>query len=95
MTYADFMASKGQKEEVVLRETENNFAGIAAKAKEEEESFIAMGGGKKKKDKKKKDAEKQTVDVGFRVVGYYLSVVVLCSCPKLRVFCPFGNKAVD
>jgi len=67
MTYAEYMASKGKKEETSLRETKNEFEGINAAAKEEEESFISMGRGKKKKDKKKKEVEKKTVDVGFRV----------------------------
>ena len=71
MTYAEYMASKGKKEETSLRETKNEFEGINAAAKEEEESFISMGRGKKKKDKKKKEVEKKTVDVGFRVVSYF------------------------
>lgn len=66
MTYADFMASKGKKEDVTLREVKNEFEGISIATKGEEESFIAMGGGKKKKDKKKKDVEKATIAVGFR-----------------------------
>ncbi|VEU39013.1 unnamed protein product [Pseudo-nitzschia multistriata] len=67
MTYADYMASKGKKEEVALREVKNDFAGMAACAKGEEESFLEMGGGKKKKERKKKEVDKKTVDVGFRV----------------------------
>lgn len=71
MTYAEYVASKGKKEEVSLRETKNDFAGVAAAAQGEEESFMQMGGGKKKKDKKKKEVEKKTVDVGFRVAKPY------------------------
>ncbi len=67
MTYAEYMASKGKKEEVALRETKNEFAGVAISAKGEEEAFMLMGTGKKKKEKKQKGAKK-TVDVGFRVV---------------------------
>lgn len=67
MTFAEYMASKGKKEEVVLRETKNEFAGISAADKAEEEDFMKMGEGKKKKEKKQKDAKK-SVDVGFRVV---------------------------
>lgn len=67
MTLADYMASKGKKEEVSLPEMKNEFAGVSASTKGEEESFMAMGGGKKKKDKKKKEADKKTIDVGFRV----------------------------
>lgn len=68
MTFADYMASKGKKEEVPLRETKNDFAGATAARKGEEESFMAMGGGKKKKEKKKKVPERKTIDLGFRVV---------------------------
>ena len=78
MTYAEYMASKGKKEEVSLRDTKNEFAGVTAAAKGEEESFMQMGGGKKKKDKKKKEVEKKTVDVGFRVVGDCQSCRVVC-----------------
>jgi len=67
MTYAEYMASKGKKEEASLRETKNEFADVTAAAKGKEESFISMGGGKNKKDKKKKEVEKKTIDVGFRV----------------------------
>mmetsp|Transcript_20979 Transcript_20979/g.52039 ORF Transcript_20979/g.52039 Transcript_20979/m.52039 type:complete len:269 (+) Transcript_20979:162-968(+) len=66
MTYAEYMASKAKKEEVALRETKNEFAGVAISAKGEEEAFMLMGTGKKKKEKKQKGAKK-TVDVGFRV----------------------------
>ena len=72
MTYAEYMASKGKKDEVVLRDTKNEFAGIAAAPKGEEEGFMQMGTGKKKKEKKQKEAKK-TVDVGFRVVGSLLA----------------------
>lgn len=67
MTFADYIASKGKKEEVQMRETKNDFAGATASKKGEEDSFMAMGGGKKKKGKKKKDTERKTIDVGFRV----------------------------
>jgi len=66
MTFADYMVIKGKKEDVSLRETKNDFAGVTAAAKEEEESFMTTGGGKKKKDKKKKEADKKIIDVGFR-----------------------------
>jgi len=66
MTFADYMASKGKKEEAVLRETKDEFAGFTAAAKGEEESFMQMAGGKKKKDKKKKQVEKASIDLGFR-----------------------------
>lgn len=65
MTYAEYMASKGKKEETV-REVENEFKGLSAAAKVEED-FLVMGGAKQKKTKKKKDGDKKTVDVGFRV----------------------------
>ena len=69
MTYADYMASKGNKEEVSLRETKNEFAGITAAAKVEEKSFMSMGVVKKKKDKKKNEGDKKIIDVGFRSVS--------------------------
>ena len=75
MTYAEYMASKGKKDEVVLRDIKNDFAGISAAAKVEEESFMTMGTGKKKKEKKQKESKK-TIDVGFRVVR---SLFVMCS----------------
>ncbi len=71
MTFAEYMASKGKKEEVALREIKNEFAGISAADKGEEEDFMQMGTGKKKKEKKQKEAKK-SVDVGFRVVGTIL-----------------------
>ena len=77
MTFADYMASKGKKEEAPVRETTNDFAGATASRKGEEESFIAMGGGKKKKEKKNKEPERKTIDVGFRVVGIYQSYFFL------------------
>jgi hypothetical protein len=61
------MASKAKKEEVALREVENEFKGKAA-AKKVEEDFLVMGGGKQKKSKKKAGDTKKTVEVGFRVV---------------------------
>lgn len=67
MTFADYMANKGKKEEVQLRETKNEFAGATAARKGEEEAFMTMGGGKKKKEKKKKEPERNTIDLGFRV----------------------------
>ena len=67
MTFAEYMASKGKKEEVSLREVKNEFAGISTTDKGEEEDFMKMGEGKKKKEKKQKEAKK-SVDVGFRVV---------------------------
>lgn len=66
MTYAEYMASKGKKEEVAMRDVKNEFEGVTESEKREEESFMAMGTGKKKKEKKQKEAKK-TVDVGFRV----------------------------
>jgi len=66
MTYSEYIASKGKQEDVSLRETKNEFAGVAAAAKGKEESFMSKGGGKKKKDKKNKEVEKLTIDVGFR-----------------------------
>jgi plasminogen activator inhibitor 1 RNA-binding protein len=68
ISYADYMAAKGKKEETNLREVENEFQGKSAAVKQEEENFLVMGGGKAKKNKKKKADEKKTVDVGFRVV---------------------------
>ena len=68
MTYADYMASKGKKEETSLREMKNDFAGVSVAEVVIEDSFISMGGGKKKKEKKQKEAKK-TIDLGFRVVG--------------------------
>lgn len=68
MTFADYMANKGKKEDVLLRETKNEFAGATAARKGEEEAFMAMGGGKKKKEKKKKVPEKNNIDLGFRTV---------------------------
>jgi plasminogen activator inhibitor 1 RNA-binding protein len=68
MTYAEYMASKGKKEENAGREVENEFKGISVASKKAEEDFLVMGGGKQKKAKKKKDDEKRIVDVGFRVV---------------------------
>jgi len=68
MTYAEYIASKGKKEEVALRGVKNDFEGFAASEKVEEDSFISKGGGKKKKDKKKKKGtEKAVIDLGFRV----------------------------
>jgi len=67
MTLAEYMASKGKKEEAALRDVKNEFEGKAVAAKGDEEAFMVMGGGKKKKDKKKKEVEKKSVDVGFRV----------------------------
>lgn len=76
MTYADYMAVKGKKEETVDREIENEFKGLAASTKTEED-FLVMGGGKQKKTKKKKEAEKKSVEVGFRVVSW----VSICGAP--------------
>lgn len=67
MTYVEYIASKGKKEEVALRGVKNDFEGFAASEKVVEDSFISTGGGKKKKDKKKKDVEKAVIDLGFRV----------------------------
>lgn len=67
MTFAEYMASKGKKEEVALREVKNEFAGMSTTDKGEEEDFMKMGEGKKKKEKKQKEAKK-SIDVGFRVV---------------------------
>lgn len=69
MTYAEYMASKGKKEEASGREVTNEFQGKPAAIKKEEEDFVVMGGGKQKKIKKKKEEEKKKVDVGFRVVS--------------------------
>lgn len=69
MTFSEYMASKGEKEEVCLRETKDEFEGFNAAKKKKEESFMVMGGGKQKKNKKKKDTEKKTIDVGFRVAS--------------------------
>lgn len=68
MTFADYMASKGKKEEKSVREVESEFKGLSASEKVQED-FLVMGGGKQKKTKKKKDEEKQTLEVGFRVVS--------------------------
>jgi ribonucleotide reductase alpha subunit len=70
MTYAEYMASKGKKEETSGREVTNEFQGKSAAAKKEEEDFLVMGGGKQKKTKSKKEVEKKTIDVGFRVVSH-------------------------
>lgn len=67
MTFAEYMASKGKKEEKSLRAVDNEFAGKAAAAKVEED-FLVMGSGKARRVKKGKGA-KQTVEVGFRVVS--------------------------
>ena len=69
ISYSDYVASKGKKEEVAQREIENAFKGVTV-AVSVEESFMVMGGAKQKKIKKKKDAEKKTIDVGFRVVSF-------------------------
>lgn len=66
MTLAEYIASKGKKEETSLREVKNEFEGKAAADKREEEDFMKMGEGKKKKEKKQKET-KQTIAVGFRV----------------------------
>lgn len=66
ISYADYIAAKGKKEEVALRDVQNDFAGIAVSEKKVEESFVELGGGKKKKDKKKKETEKKIIEVGFR-----------------------------
>ncbi|OEU22522.1 hypothetical protein FRACYDRAFT_267303 [Fragilariopsis cylindrus CCMP1102] len=68
ISYSDYVASKGKKEEVAQREIENAFKGVTV-AVSVEESFMVMGGAKQKKIKKKKDAEKKTIDVGFRVTS--------------------------
>lgn len=73
MTLAEYMASKGKKEEIAGREVENEFKGLSAAAKKEEEDFFSLGGGKQKKVKKKKEEEKKTIDVGFRVVRIAIS----------------------
>lgn len=65
MTYSEYVASKGKKEEVAQREIEDAFKGVTV-AVSVEESFMVMGGAKQKKIKKQKDAKK-TIDVGFRV----------------------------
>ena len=70
MTFEEYMASKGKKEEVSLRKVENEFQGKAA-AKKVEEDFLVMGGGKAKKNKKKTADTKQSVEVGFRVVRFF------------------------
>mmetsp|Transcript_19243 Transcript_19243/g.47583 ORF Transcript_19243/g.47583 Transcript_19243/m.47583 type:complete len:109 (+) Transcript_19243:489-815(+) len=69
MTFADYMAAKGKKEEHAGRETEDEFKGFSASTKVEED-FLVMGGAKQKRNKKKKDAERKTVEVGFRVVRF-------------------------
>lgn len=69
MTFAEYMASKGKKEESAGREVENEFAGKAAAKKAAEEDFLVMGEGKSKKKKKGKET-KQALEVGFRVVSY-------------------------
>jgi len=66
VSYADYMASKGKKEATTLREVEDDFKELKAWTIEEKD-FLVMGGAKQKKNKKKKDAQKKTVDVGFRV----------------------------
>lgn len=71
MTFAEYMASKGKKDETSGRELEDEFKGLSAATKTEED-FLVMGGGKQKKSKKKKDAGKKTVEVGFRVVSCVL-----------------------
>jgi len=68
ITFADYMAAKGKKEENTVRELEDEFKGFSASAKVEED-FLVMGGGKQKKNKKKKDSEKKKVEVGFRVAN--------------------------
>jgi hypothetical protein len=68
LTYAEYMASKGKKEETSLREMKNEFAGVTVAVKEVEDTFISMGGIKKKKKQKQKEAKK-TIALGFRVVG--------------------------
>lgn len=68
MTLADYMASKGKKEDNAGREVESEFTGVTA-SKKEEEDFLVMGGSKTKKTKKKKDDQKKVVDVGFRTAN--------------------------
>jgi hypothetical protein len=68
ISYADYMAAKGKKEETNLREVENEFQGKTEAVKEVEKDFLVMGGAKAKKNKKTKAIEKKTVDVGFRTV---------------------------
>jgi hypothetical protein len=73
MTLAEYMASKGQKEEKTGREVENEFKGLPAAVKKEEEDFLVMGGGKQKKSKKKNDEKKQSIELGFRPVSAVLA----------------------
>jgi hypothetical protein len=77
MTFADYMAVKGKKEEIVVRDLEDEFKGLAASTKTEED-FLVMGGGKQKKPKKKQ-AEKKSVEVGFRVVSWVSTCI--CGAP--------------
>lgn len=80
MTFAEYMASKEKKEENSVREVESEFKGLSASTKVEED-FLVMGGGKQKKTKKKKDGEKQTLEVGFRVVsGTSIEILVWYCC---------------
>jgi hypothetical protein len=67
MTYAEYMAVKGKKDETSDREVDNEFKGVSA-AKKVEEDFLVMGGGKQKKTKKKKEDQKKPLEVGFRTV---------------------------
>ena len=80
MTFAEYMASKGDKEENTGRTVESEFKGVSAAVKKEEEDFMMMGGGKQKKSKKKNDAKKQTIDVGFRPVSAMFSSFSMMGC---------------
>lgn len=69
MTFAEYMAVKGKKEETADRDFDNEFKGKSASTYEAKD-FLVMGGGKQKKTRKKKEAEKKSVEVGFRVVSW-------------------------
>lgn len=68
MTFSEYMASKGKKDDNSERQVDNEFKGVSA-SKKVEEDFLVMGGGKQKRTKKKKDDQKQVVDVGFRTAN--------------------------
>jgi len=65
ISFADYLASKGKKEEITIREVEDEFKGFSA-SRSVETDFLVMGGEKQKKNKKKKDSQKKTIEVGFR-----------------------------
>ena len=78
MTFSEYMASKGTKEETKLRKVTNEFEGAMAKVSVEDD-FCVMGGGKQKKTKAKKGDSKKKVEVFFRTVRTYIMCSLVCS----------------